>query len=1281
MAVTNDLLVKIQADTSQAVAKISELEKIVSSLAASGDKSSKTFSSFAISMGKLGGSTVVLNQAIELAKKGFEVINVVFGETVSKYYAAADGIKKLETALRLTGSTTAVASSKAFKALGEEIERTTSFQADNVVQIATSAKVMGLSDAMTRKLIRTSADLSAATGRDLNGSFQALAASLKGNARGLAEVDPRLTKMSEANLRAGKAVDFLSQRLRGFADEQATTFIGRLQQTKNAIESIYQTIGEIISKGLRLDENSTRFRDFILSIKSAVESARPTAIAFIRVFADADWKSIAAAALEVAAAFVAYKAALVAIDFVGAIRAIGGVSSAISAMGGTTVILTSVSTALKAFGAGIWAAMSPILTGAAIAAGIIGIVAAVEIVIRNFDHLQDVLKIAGDAFDLFADTGARALNWISLKLSQLGLTAVKVMETLSGKKFDKAESFFGQAIEDANKKSIEISKRMEMTVSDMKKRAKGIDWGNTGAVVKFISQLMNLTSVEAEKELKKFAKGNANTTPDIGLSDAQQQQILNFQKMALDLKTKMLGIDADEFELLRLSYEQQLQQLLLQKTELERKGEFVGGVAEAWGKALGALKDYTEAEKKAKIFSGLGIGKFVTDVKNAYAPGRESISSGVGTLKSLIPQGVQDQVSQAIGSIDFKQLTSGIAGAVGDSFSQVASVAADFLSGTADVAMGVVAIAVKAPELILAAVGNLSGTIQGLLDFPVKLIDALGNLDRILQRFIEKFPDALSGLAKKLPDILKSLVAKIPDFIKALLERIPDLVEGLAKAAPIISAMLIKQAPSIAIAMARAFIRAIVAGLKGVFDGVTSLFSGKGFKFKPIDAAAASAEIKKIASQLTSEASKVFAVLEYSEAGKRADSLISQIEAAGKEMRSSANDYWRNIVKATADFFSGAGRFLSGIGPAFSVAWKGLEDSVGPFFKGIADLLSSIFNGITGGIGKAIEEIVDAFKSIGGFVWDGLKSAFSKLGDLLHDIISALNPSSILEKVFSLPNDWSHGRGAVERLLGIDVPFANFAYGGIVPGQPAVRGDSILNDKILALLSPGEAVIPRSMMERPGVRSLVDAVMSGDAEALNLKGGIFGGISKAFSQVTNPLEKMAGAVWNNLGDAARSTVRTFNDVLKVSFDAIKEAATILGSPIDGLMSEVSKRVAESLKSMVSANAQSVIGFSSGGLVPGSGLGDSVPSLLTPGEFVMNRGAVRNIGLPALQALNTGSSVSGKDVTVNQNIEVTINTSEKIDENVIRSRIIPAIKKELKRASLDGQFVVAQSGVR
>lgn len=54
-------------------------------------------------------------------------------------------------------------------------------------------------------------------------------------------------------------------------------------------------------------------------------------------------------------------------------------------------------------------------------------------------------------------------------------------------------------------------------------------------------------------------------------------------------------------------------------------------------------------------------------------------------------------------------------------------------------------------------------------------------------------------------------------------------------------------------------------------------------------------------------------------------------------------------------------------------------------------------------------------------------------------------------------------------------------------------------------------------------------------------------------------------------------------------------------------------------------------FAAGGVVPGYGMGDTVPAMLTPGEFVLNRQAVATLGVGTLNGLNSGWRGQGAEV--------------------------------------------------
>jgi hypothetical protein len=88
--------------------------------------------------------------------------------------------------------------------------------------------------------------------------------------------------------------------------------------------------------------------------------------------------------------------------------------------------------------------------------------------------------------------------------------------------------------------------------------------------------------------------------------------------------------------------------------------------------------------------------------------------------------------------------------------------------------------------------------------------------------------------------------------------------------------------------------------------------------------------------------------------------------------------------------------------------------------------------------------------------------------------------------------------------------------------------------------------------------------------------------------------------------------------------------------------------------------------------------DTVPAMLTPGEFVVQKSAVQSLGLSAMNQINKGQMPAG---STSVNIDLKINTTEAIDESYVRNRLIPRIKEEFRRSSLDGAFILAGSGIR
>lgn len=97
------------------------------------------------------------------------------------------------------------------------------------------------------------------------------------------------------------------------------------------------------------------------------------------------------------------------------------------------------------------------------------------------------------------------------------------------------------------------------------------------------------------------------------------------------------------------------------------------------------------------------------------------------------------------------------------------------------------------------------------------------------------------------------------------------------------------------------------------------------------------------------------------------------------------------------------------------------------------------------------------------------------------------------------------------------------------------------------------------------------------------------------------------------------------------------AKTFVGQILSGLQQGLS--LANSLASFLNLVLKiggggifGLLGFAGGGSVPGSGSGDTVPAMLTPGEFVVKKSVVNKIGTGFFEWLNGGglfSSIAGK----------------------------------------------------
>jgi len=102
----------------------------------------------------------------------------------------------------------------------------------------------------------------------------------------------------------------------------------------------------------------------------------------------------------------------------------------------------------------------------------------------------------------------------------------------------------------------------------------------------------------------------------------------------------------------------------------------------------------------------------------------------------------------------------------------------------------------------------------------------------------------------------------------------------------------------------------------------------------------------------------------------------------------------------------------------------------------------------------------------------------------------------------------------------------------------------------------------------------------------------------------------------------QENVNTFNQITK----GIRDATVTVKADTQPAKYTIDNFIAAEGQRIITIGVQAKNQFASGGVVPGFAAGgstDTIPAMLSPGEFVMRRKAVDQIGLPTLQAMNAG----------------------------------------------------------
>jgi len=332
---------------------------------------------------------------------------------------------------------------------------------------------------------------------------------------------------------------------------------------------------------------------------------------------------------------------------------------------------------------------------------------------------------------------------------------------------------------------------------------------------------------------------------------------------------------------------------------------------------------------------------------------------------------------------------------------------------------------------------------------------------------------------------------------------------------------------------------------------------------------------------------------------------------------------------------------------AFETVWEAI--------KVIFDVIIVAFDAVWEAIKGIFDEIVTALEA----TWESIKEVFAAIGKNIKAVFT-----SIWNDVFKPIGN------LVKNAFKTIIDFFRNIFKGNIKG--AFQGVINFFGKIGSTISRGF---------RP-VRVFFSGLKGIFSKAVKPIKSIFRGLKNTVTKAFNPVKK----VFNKIKSAMNKVIKPLKKLIEKLVGAVGKV-TGGAKKAGGAIAKGGKKVAK------------LFGFAQGGMITPrnsadiGGLMASIPGYQTGGtidnrliraqvgEAVLNQGAVASIGSSGVDALNrTGSlpQTGGDSNTSNLNIsEGAIRIEGSDDKESIASFIF----EELKRRSLDGEFIMSKQGLR
>ena len=158
-----------------------------------------------------------------------------------------DAVNKLNSALFQTGEFSKE-TSQGLQDFASQIQRTTRFGDEAILQQLAYAKSLGVSTEQSKELIQASVNLSSALGISLESANRNLVKSFSGLAGELGELVPGIRGLTAEQLKAGGAVALVAKQFSKFAERDVQTFSGGVEQLGNNFGDLQEQLGFLATR-------------------------------------------------------------------------------------------------------------------------------------------------------------------------------------------------------------------------------------------------------------------------------------------------------------------------------------------------------------------------------------------------------------------------------------------------------------------------------------------------------------------------------------------------------------------------------------------------------------------------------------------------------------------------------------------------------------------------------------------------------------------------------------------------------------------------------------------------------------------------------------------------------------------------------------------------------------------------------------------------------------------------------------------------------------------------